>query len=145
MTRKVFFSFHYERDAWRAANVRNSDMIPNDDEYGVIENYETHSLVNNAKSILIFGLMACLALLTIFASPEHYTLRFLTIGSLLAIASSLFSSQFITEKIEEFALMLSIEVADGLVGQDISKSDRNLPLELRNLYKVALEERVTPA
>jgi MTH538 TIR-like domain (DUF1863) len=26
MARKVFFSFHYERDAWRAAQVRNSNI-----------------------------------------------------------------------------------------------------------------------
>ena len=26
MTRKVFFSFHYERDVWRAGIVRNSDI-----------------------------------------------------------------------------------------------------------------------
>ncbi|MEK7511248.1 MAG: TIR domain-containing protein [Patescibacteria group bacterium] len=37
MTRKIFFSFHYERDAWRAGQVRNSDMIPNEDEYGFID------------------------------------------------------------------------------------------------------------
>ena len=27
MARKVFFSFHYERDAWRVAQVRNSNVI----------------------------------------------------------------------------------------------------------------------
>lgn len=27
--RRVFFSFHYERDAWRAANVRNSQQFTN--------------------------------------------------------------------------------------------------------------------
>lgn len=37
MTRKIFFSFHYERDAWRAGQVRNSDMIPNEDEVGFID------------------------------------------------------------------------------------------------------------
>ena len=26
--RRVFFSFHYERDAWRAAQVRNSQQFP---------------------------------------------------------------------------------------------------------------------
>jgi len=29
MTRKVFFSFHYERDAWRAGQVRNSGITKN--------------------------------------------------------------------------------------------------------------------
>lgn len=37
MARKVFYSFHYERDAWRAAQVRNSNAIANEDEYGVID------------------------------------------------------------------------------------------------------------
>lgn len=37
MARKVFFSFHYERDAWRAGQVRNSDLLANDDEYGFID------------------------------------------------------------------------------------------------------------
>lgn len=37
MARKVFFSFHYERDAWRASNVRNYDQIADEDEYGVID------------------------------------------------------------------------------------------------------------
>ncbi|WP_446788081.1 TIR domain-containing protein [Macellibacteroides fermentans] len=30
MGRRVFFSFHYERDAWRAAQVRNSGVTKND-------------------------------------------------------------------------------------------------------------------
>ncbi|MCH7969254.1 MAG: TIR domain-containing protein [Thaumarchaeota archaeon] len=29
MTRRVFFSFHYERDAWRASIVRNSGITKN--------------------------------------------------------------------------------------------------------------------
>jgi len=37
MARKTFFSFHYERDAWRAANVRNSGVLSDDDEFGFID------------------------------------------------------------------------------------------------------------
>jgi MTH538 TIR-like domain (DUF1863) len=37
MARKTFFSFHYERDAWRAANVRNCGVLSSDDEYGFID------------------------------------------------------------------------------------------------------------
>jgi hypothetical protein len=37
MARKTFFSFHYERDAWRAANVRNSGALSTDDEVGFID------------------------------------------------------------------------------------------------------------
>lgn len=38
--RKVFFSFHFKRDAWRAGQVRNSDMLADEDEYGVIDSVE---------------------------------------------------------------------------------------------------------
>lgn len=37
MARKTFFSFHYERDVWRAANVRSCNMISSDDEYGFVD------------------------------------------------------------------------------------------------------------
>jgi hypothetical protein len=37
MARKVFYSFHYGRDAWRAAQVRNSFALADEDEYGVID------------------------------------------------------------------------------------------------------------
>lgn len=40
MARKIFFSFHYERDAWRAGQVRNCDLIPNEDEYGFVDAVE---------------------------------------------------------------------------------------------------------
>jgi hypothetical protein len=40
MSRKVFYSFHFKRDVWRAAQVRNSDVIADDDEYGVIDAVE---------------------------------------------------------------------------------------------------------
>ena len=32
MARKVFFSFHYDRDAWRVGKVRNSNVIGNFDK-----------------------------------------------------------------------------------------------------------------
>lgn len=40
MSRKVFYSFHYERDAWRAAQVRNCNVIADEDEYGVIDSVD---------------------------------------------------------------------------------------------------------
>lgn len=40
MARKVFYSFHYKRDSQRAAQVRNSHAIANEDEYGVIDSVE---------------------------------------------------------------------------------------------------------
>lgn len=40
MSRKIFFSFHFQRDAWRAGQVRNSNLLANEDEYGVIDSVE---------------------------------------------------------------------------------------------------------
>jgi hypothetical protein len=40
MSRKVFFSFHFKRDAWRAGQVRNCDLLADEDEYGVIDSVD---------------------------------------------------------------------------------------------------------
>ena len=40
MARKVFFSFHFKRDAWRAGQVRNADLLNDKDEYGVIDSVD---------------------------------------------------------------------------------------------------------
>src|SRR5260370_11765799 len=38
MARKVFFSFHYERDVWRSSIIRNSDRVKAEaDERGFID------------------------------------------------------------------------------------------------------------
>lgn len=37
MSRKTFFSFHYERDAWRAGQVRNSNVVSASDRYGFVD------------------------------------------------------------------------------------------------------------
>jgi MTH538 TIR-like domain (DUF1863) len=37
VARKTFFSFYFERDNWRAANVRSSDNIKDEDEKGFID------------------------------------------------------------------------------------------------------------
>jgi|ERR1700678_3842866 MTH538 TIR-like domain (DUF1863) len=47
MARKIFFSFHYERDAWRAGQVRNSNVVASDDEYGFIDAAEWESIRKN--------------------------------------------------------------------------------------------------
>lgn len=44
MARKTFFSFHYERDAWRAGQVRNCDLIPSEDEYGFVDAVDWESI-----------------------------------------------------------------------------------------------------
>jgi len=40
MARNTFFSFHYERDAWRAGQVRNCDLLATEDEHGFIDAVE---------------------------------------------------------------------------------------------------------
>lgn len=44
MARKVFFSFHYERDAWRAGQVRNCNLLPSEDSIGFIDGVDWESL-----------------------------------------------------------------------------------------------------
>ncbi len=52
MSRKVFYSFHYERDAWRAANVRNSNVIADEDEYGVIDAVEWEKIEREGEEAI---------------------------------------------------------------------------------------------
>lgn len=52
MARKVFYSFHFKRDAWRAGQVRNSNMIANDDEYGVIDSVEWEKIERGGDAVI---------------------------------------------------------------------------------------------
>jgi hypothetical protein len=52
MARKTFFSFHYERDAWRAANVRNSGVLSKDDEYGFIDAAEWEKIERGGEAAI---------------------------------------------------------------------------------------------
>lgn len=52
MSRKVFYSFHYERDAWRAAQVRNSNVFDNEDEYGVIDAVEWEKIERDGDAAI---------------------------------------------------------------------------------------------
>jgi hypothetical protein len=44
MARKMFFSFHYERDGWRAGQVRNCNVVSGDDQYGFIDAVDWESI-----------------------------------------------------------------------------------------------------
>src|SRR5215467_11451875 len=44
MARKTFFSFHYERDVWRVSQVRNSNVVSKEDQYGFIDAAEWESI-----------------------------------------------------------------------------------------------------
>lgn len=52
MARKVFFSFHFKRDAWRAGQVRNSDLLADEDEYGVIDAVEWEKIEREGKTAI---------------------------------------------------------------------------------------------
>lgn len=44
MARKLFFSFHYERDTWRAGQVRNCNLLASDDKVGFIDAVDWESI-----------------------------------------------------------------------------------------------------
>jgi hypothetical protein len=44
MARRIFFSFHYGRDAWRAGQVRNCNLIPTEDQFGYVDSAEWESI-----------------------------------------------------------------------------------------------------
>jgi hypothetical protein len=44
MARKIFFSFHFERDAWRASQVRNCNVVSSEDQYGFIDAADWESI-----------------------------------------------------------------------------------------------------
>jgi len=52
MARKVFYSFHYKRDSQRAAQVRNSHAIANEDEYGVIDSVDWEKIERQGENAI---------------------------------------------------------------------------------------------
>jgi hypothetical protein len=44
MARQTFFSFHYERDVWRAGQVRNCNLLPSEDQHGFIDSVDWESI-----------------------------------------------------------------------------------------------------
>jgi hypothetical protein len=52
MARRVFFSFHFDKDIWRANQVRNSNVIPGYESAGFFD----HSEYNEAKKYGIEGI-----------------------------------------------------------------------------------------
>lgn len=52
MARKIFFSFHYERDAWRAGQVRNSNVVSSEDQYGFIDAADWESIKKKGDSAI---------------------------------------------------------------------------------------------
>jgi hypothetical protein len=52
MARKIFFSFHYERDAWRAGQVRNCNVVAGEDQYGFIDAADWESIKRKGDSAI---------------------------------------------------------------------------------------------
>jgi len=52
MARKVFFSFHYERDAWRAGQVRNSNLLSEEEKYGFIDAVDWESIERQGQKAI---------------------------------------------------------------------------------------------
>lgn len=52
MARKVFYSFHFKRDAWRAGQVRNSNLLADEDEYGVIDSSEWEKIEKEGEEAI---------------------------------------------------------------------------------------------
>jgi len=53
MARKVFFSFHYERDVWRSSIVRNSETVKDEaDERGFIDGAEWEKLKKSGDNAI---------------------------------------------------------------------------------------------
>lgn len=44
MAHRVFFSFHYKRDAWRAGQVRNSNVVEKDDRFGFVDGVDWETI-----------------------------------------------------------------------------------------------------
>lgn len=52
MARKIFFSFHYEQDAWRAGQVRNCNLLPCEDQYGFIDAADWQSIKSQGEKAI---------------------------------------------------------------------------------------------
>lgn len=52
MARQTFFSFHYERDAWRAGQVRNCNLLPTNDQHGFIDSVDWESIKRQGEAAI---------------------------------------------------------------------------------------------
>lgn len=101
MGRKVFFSFHFERDAWRVAKVRNCN---------VVSGYEKNPFYDKAswESIRRQGDDAV----------RNWIERQLNGASVTVV---LIGKETSTRKWVRYEISRSLELKKGLIGIDISK------------------------
>jgi len=49
---RIFFSFHYERDAWRAGQVRNCNVVPTEDQTGYLDGVDWESIKKKGRDAI---------------------------------------------------------------------------------------------
>lgn len=106
MARKVFFSFHYARDAWRVGQVRNSNVITNLDKSPFYDKAEWESIKRNGDQAVKDWIDSQLS------------------GTSVTVV--LIGAETASRKWVKYEINKSIELGKGLLGIDISKiKDRN--------------------
>lgn len=106
MARKVFFSFHYARDAWRVAQVRNSNVITNLEKSPFYDKAEWESIKRNGDQAV-----------------KNWIDNQLSGTSVTVV---LIGAETASRKWVKYEISRSIELGKGLLGIDISKiKDRN--------------------
>ncbi len=106
MARKVFFSFHYARDAWRVAQVRNSNVITNLEKSPFYDKAEWESIKRNGDQAV-----------------KNWIDNQLSGTSVTVV---LIGAETASRKWVKHEISRSIELGKGLLGVDISKiKDRN--------------------
>lgn len=112
MARKVFFSFHYERDAWRAANVRNCNSIYPYEKQGFIDSVSWESLKKSGDDAI-----------RRWIRNQLYG----TSVTVVLIGKETYSRQWVKEEIE-----MSIAEKKGLLGVYINKvEDKDSSTDIR--------------
>ena len=100
MAGKVFFSFHYERDAWRVAQVRNSNIITNLDKNPFYDTAEWESIKRNGDQAI-----------------KNWIDRQLQGTSVTVV---LIGAQTASRRWVQYEIQKSIELGKGLIGVHIS-------------------------
>ena len=106
MARKVFFSFHYDRDAWRVAQVRNCNVVAQYDKNPFYDKAEWQTIKRQGD-----------------AAIRNWIEKQLSGTSVTVV---LIGRETSTRPWVKHEIKRSIELGKGLIGIDISKiNDRN--------------------
>lgn len=106
MARKVFFSFHYERDSWRVGQVRNCNVVSNYDKNPFYDKANWESIKRDGEQAI-----------------KNWIDRQLNGTSVTVV---LIGKETATRPWVKYEIKRSIELGKGLIGVDIYKiKDRN--------------------